>query len=323
MPCIAGNFGAFYVPVGSGQPPIKNRVLRKGASMPSTVNGIGTHYYGKANLEENAGTCEHCGKEATLMTYETRLWFVVLFIPIIPLGKKQVLDECSRCTMHRALPLAEWERLKSEAVSETVEKASQDPDDPDAALDLLGTLHGFRRHDEARDLAAIMRKRFADNSTVQFALAGYYDEIGNTEAAHECCERALAIDPENRDVRAAVAFGCIQKGDLERARELLEFMIEPGPDQDPDLLGMLAYAYQEQERHEDAMTIYASILAGTPALGKDTLFRKAIRASEEALGRQESILPPSTALRTVAIIAAVIVVIVIIVVFAVRAFIDA
>ena len=28
--------------------------------MPSTVNGIGTHYYGKKNKHVRRGECQHC-----------------------------------------------------------------------------------------------------------------------------------------------------------------------------------------------------------------------------------------------------------------------
>ena len=34
--------------------------------MPTTFNGIGTHYVGKKNLSARDGVCRHCGKQATL-----------------------------------------------------------------------------------------------------------------------------------------------------------------------------------------------------------------------------------------------------------------
>ena len=274
--------------------------------MPATVNGVGTHYYGKKNVEERAGVCEHCGKEVRLRTYETRLWFVVLFIPIIPLGKKQILDECSRCTMHRALPLEEWERIKREAVSETVGKASQNPDDPEAAIDLLGTLHAFKRRDEARDLAAIMKQKFADSADVQLHLAAYYDETGEHQTADGCYDRAFELEPANHGARRAIAFNCIQKGDVDRAAELLDFMMSPGPDQDPAVLGMLAAAYQEQRRDEEALKVHEVMLRSAPGLGKNGQFRKAVRSSEKALGRGTTMLPRSTFLKRAAIVAGVI-----------------
>jgi len=56
--------------------------------MPVTYNGIGTHYYGKKNLEKRPGPCPHCNRAVELTSYDTRLWFVIFFIPVFPLGRK-------------------------------------------------------------------------------------------------------------------------------------------------------------------------------------------------------------------------------------------
>ena len=50
--------------------------------MPSTVNGIGTWYYGKSNLVTRNDTCEFCHNYAELKSYDTTLYFVVVFIPL-------------------------------------------------------------------------------------------------------------------------------------------------------------------------------------------------------------------------------------------------
>ncbi len=34
--------------------------------MPTTYNGIGTHYYGKKNLQKRAANCPHCGNKVEL-----------------------------------------------------------------------------------------------------------------------------------------------------------------------------------------------------------------------------------------------------------------
>ena len=71
--------------------------------MPSTVNGIGTHYWGKKNLYTYQGQCQACKRITSLSCYDTNLFFVVVFIPIIPLGRKRIIDHCSACTRHYAM----------------------------------------------------------------------------------------------------------------------------------------------------------------------------------------------------------------------------
>src|SRR5262249_48331430 len=90
--------------------------------MPTTYNGVGTHYYGKSNVETRKGACPFCGSETTLTSYNTRLWFVVVFIPIIPLGKKRIIDYCPACTRHYAVDLKKWEAAKQLEISAALDK---------------------------------------------------------------------------------------------------------------------------------------------------------------------------------------------------------
>ena len=70
--------------------------------MPSVVNGIGTWYYGKKNLCQYSGSCEFCGCEGELLSYDTTLYFTFVFIPVIPLGKKRIMSQCPNCQRHSA-----------------------------------------------------------------------------------------------------------------------------------------------------------------------------------------------------------------------------
>ena len=84
--------------------------------MPTTYNGIGTHYYGRKNRNVRHGVCRSCGAEGPLESYDTRLWFVVVFIPVIPLGRKRIIDQCSRCSRHWAASQDQWERSEERRV---------------------------------------------------------------------------------------------------------------------------------------------------------------------------------------------------------------
>ena len=59
--------------------------------MPATINGIGTHYYGAQNRSARVDTCKFCRRSATLSSYDTREWFCVIFIPVIPMRKFRIL----------------------------------------------------------------------------------------------------------------------------------------------------------------------------------------------------------------------------------------
>lgn len=257
--------------------------------MPTTVNGIGTHYYGKTNLEKRLDVCEKCHRQVELESYETRLWFVVLFIPVIPLGRKQVLDKCPSCTYHRVVPLAEWHRIQADTIKEAAQQATAAPENAEAAMELHGTLVAFHKDEEARQIAQVLETRFGDRADVQFHLGAWHEQLGDDATANAHFLRALEIAPDDKAARRACAVIAMEEGDLARAHELLDFMKTPGDDQDPGLLFTLANMHQERGEHAVALDLYALLLRSAPALRKEKTFRKRLWATEEALGKTESL----------------------------------
>src|SRR5262245_44832200 len=85
--------------------------------MPTTYNGIGTHYYGKSNLDTRVHNCPQCGHHTTLSSYDTRLWFVVVFLPVIPLARKRIIDDCAACRRHYAVDLEKWRTMSQLEIS--------------------------------------------------------------------------------------------------------------------------------------------------------------------------------------------------------------
>src|SRR6187549_2842037 len=104
--------------------------------MPTTINGIGTHYYGKRNPTTHFGVCRQCNRELLLTDYETRLWFCVIFVPIIPLGKKQIVNQCPGCTYHYAVPLSEWQKQGDQAVTSASESLAENTSDAAKAIEM-------------------------------------------------------------------------------------------------------------------------------------------------------------------------------------------
>jgi hypothetical protein len=58
-----------------------------------TVNGVGTTIYGRAKKEELSGAERIAAEEAGYIpvSFQVTKWFVVLFLPIVPLGTYRVL----------------------------------------------------------------------------------------------------------------------------------------------------------------------------------------------------------------------------------------
>jgi hypothetical protein len=106
--------------------------------MPTVINGIGTWYYGKRRIHTIKATCEFCGNNADLVSYDTTLFFVVFFVPIVPLGQKRILQQCSVCQQHRVLSLSKWQAAKEQDAADLMERLRQDPENRDTILRAIG-----------------------------------------------------------------------------------------------------------------------------------------------------------------------------------------
>ncbi|MGB0716213.1 MAG: hypothetical protein ACPGXK_10065, partial [Phycisphaerae bacterium] len=138
--------------------------------MPQTINGIGTWYYGKKNLHQREDVCEQCGQPAVLSSYDTRTYFVIIFIPIIPLGRKHVIDECSSCSRHFAVPLKQWEGLLAESAN-AIDLYIQTPTDPERAQGAMQAAAQVHSANGLATLSPIIEKHLSKNVDVLIQLA--------------------------------------------------------------------------------------------------------------------------------------------------------
>ena len=273
-------------------------VIRETVLMPTRVNGIGTAYHGVSNLQASDGTCDHCRRPGKLRNYETRLWFTVIFIPLIPLKRFQILNYCPSCTWHQAIPLVEWERLRDEAVQESADKWADNRTDPEAAMQMHATLASFQKRGEADRLASLMLERFGDVAKVQFYVGGWYEHTGKGTDADACFTRAFELDPDHLPARRAVAIGHLERGRPDAARDLLKPLEPPAESFEPGVFYMLAKSYQQQRQHEEALDVFQMLLKASPGLTRDKEFRRQMRLSEQAMGVEASAVPADPFWRT-------------------------
>jgi tetratricopeptide (TPR) repeat protein len=263
--------------------------------MPTTYNGIGTHYYGKKSRQVRSGACRACGAQGQLESYDTRLWFVVLFIPVIPLGRKRIIDQCPVCRRHFAAPRDQFEVARQLNLSGAIQRYRSQPS-PEGALEVHGQMLAFHQHDEAGEFRQTALEEQPQGAVLHAGFAAQLDQVGSLGEATPLFERALALRPDLPEARVGVAARRIFNGELGEARELLEFLLRPGAGQLYPLgpLEQLAQAYQKAGQHAEALEIFERLLTEFPSAGQIHGFRKLIRASEKAVGAPQSILPPRT-----------------------------
>ena len=260
--------------------------------MPTTYNGIGTHYYGKKNLETHPGVCRQCGRSVNLSSYDTRLWFVVLFIPVIPLARKRILDRCPACTRHFVLVLEKWEAAKQLEISGALAKFRANPT-PELAIQAHQQLINFHQSSQAAEFRQLMCQKFADNPQVYSYLGLVLTQLGQLDEAAPYFSRALELRSDLPEARIGVAHNLIRSQRPDEARKLLDFLEQPGAEQLHSLepLEQLARAYQQLNRHTEALDLFNKLQLALPSLAEHRPFRKLVAISEKAMGRKDSILP--------------------------------
>ena len=261
--------------------------------MPSTVNGIGTHYYGKSNVSTRPGICRSCASHTNLQSYDSRLWFVILFVPIFPLRRVRLLEYCPQCSRHYIVNPEEFEMSRQLAVSGAVEKYTAMPS-VITALPVHGQMLGHHMHAEADEFRAEVLKRFPASAELREGLASHLEQTSRWNDATPLFEQAFTLNEGLPETRAALAWRRVNENKFDEAYELLDFLRRPGAGQSFNLIGLhsLAIASQRAGQHSRALELFAILLRENPLLGERHVFRKMVATSERVLELSTSILPP-------------------------------
>ncbi len=220
--------------------------------MPFTLNGIGTWYYGRRNVFDEGGVCEFCGREVRLASYDTTEYFVVLFIPLLPLGRKRVLRECPSCRRHRTISLKEWKRLREEKLREAGEQYKNKPTQPAAARELIDAFVAFQESELFGKVAPSLRGSWIGNPVVTERLGQAFEAFGNLSEAEACYRDVLGQDATiGRKLDLARAL--LNQGKGIEAADLVRGAIETrDPRVEPYLLST-ARTLQAEGKHEEAL----------------------------------------------------------------------
>jgi hypothetical protein len=179
--------------------------------MPTVFKGIGTWYYGKANVHVRRGQCEFCNNVTDLKSYDTTLFFVVFMTPLFPVKAVHIRDQCAVCKRHRVMKLKAWEALADKTISEALAAYAAAPRDSAKAEEAIRATTAFRAEDAFFQLAPTVRQNQRGDGKVLVLLGDSYSFFGRTQEAEGCYGDALRL------------------GDSADARQALETMVDRSP----------------------------------------------------------------------------------------------
>ena len=257
--------------------------------MPQIVNGCGTWYYGKRNYEEYPGTCHSCGQVTTLASYDTRLYVVALMIPIIPLGRRRIIEKCAVCSRHMALSLKEWQ-VAQERAQTTIQRYRTARGEVQLAEDCLHACVSYRDQQTFVDLAEDMARDFSANARMLLLLAAGYEVFGRPADSERLLRASLALDNID-ETRETLADCLLRQGRPAEAEPLLEHIITQGIPDRVDHLYFLAQSWQMKGEHERALAVLNQCETLMPQITEDQTFVALREASRQRLGTHTAVKP--------------------------------
>ncbi len=257
--------------------------------MPSTINGCGTHYYGKKNVETYPGVCQACKKEVMLSSYDTGHYVVILFIPIIPLGKKRILDQCPICTRHAVVSMNEYVQSKINA-QDRIQSYRNSPEDARLADEVIVQCVGFRDVETLLGITPLIEEHHAGNPEILKLLAGAYTHFGRLEEAERVLVASIYAKDED-ETREALAECLLNQGRPDEAAPQLQHIIDENLADRAGYLFMLAGIFQVKGDHGKALEYYAHCERLDPEFARDRNFIRLRAESEKHLGTEVPVSP--------------------------------
>lgn len=248
--------------------------------MPTVVNGIGTWYYGKSRIHTRKGTCEFCQRLGELQSYDTTLYFVVVFIPVIPLGRKRILEQCPYCQKHRIVTLKQWEEGKANAVAEQLQRLQDNPDDREAIQSAIAVAVAYQDEALFDKLAPALAGHRLDDAAIQTQLGGAYSYFARWPEAEAAYRAALAVQ-DDPGTREQLAFVLLKQGRPEEAQPYLEHILRQPDPNGAGMIYLLIEGYQAQGMHEEALSLIERRDQAFPAFAETKEYKQQRKLAEK------------------------------------------
>lgn len=250
--------------------------------MPFTLNGVGTMYYGRRNATQQTGVCDHCHREGVLISYDTKHYFVILFIPIIPLGSLHVIEECPSCTRFRVMPLHKWTALIERELGGSIRAYLETPSHPELAKLAMCQTLAFNHEDSFLAISEELENALPQNAEILTMRGTCYEHFKFLPAAETSYRQSLAIRPDAKTSRR-LAIVLINQNQLEEARDILDPFIVNQDSEVIPFVGALVDAYKQAQQHVAALELMDHMMEAFPDLAKDTAWARSYKATAKTM----------------------------------------
>lgn len=256
--------------------------------MPHVINGIGTWYHGRRNRIKRHAKCEQCNRVADLESYDTTLFFVVVFIPIIPLARKHIRDDCSLCRRHWVMKLSEWETQRSDQIAQALRACNASPADEALAVRALAVAATFDSGETMDVLEHFVAAHHMGSAPVQRELGHSLEHMNRHERATDALLRAHELAPTDASAEE-LAVQMFRHGEPKDALPLIDHVFEQRRQEGRGLAYLGVEALQARGQHEEALGLLDRIAQTFPGSEQLKDHKRYDKASRRRLGTSKRV----------------------------------
>ncbi|HEV3456113.1 MAG TPA: tetratricopeptide repeat protein [Thermoanaerobaculia bacterium] len=255
--------------------------------MPLTINGFGTHYYGRRNRSEIHGTCEWCRRSRRLRFFDTTECICALYIPLVPLRRLRISRYCAWCRRHVRQPLAEFRAAADAELAPLRSAVDAGPRSAAARLRLAQGLARFQLYTEAEAAVWDGLAAIPGDAALELLGARLAALRGDAAAAVPLYEQALARQPSDPAALLELGRTLLAANQPARAAETLQKArwLDPG---NVDVLYTLGRALIADRRPAEALGVLEPIPERAPEFAAEHHVVGLIGEVKRGLGMQQS-----------------------------------
>ena len=243
---------------------------------------------GTKEINAYKDTCEFCGQNTTLRSYNSKKFFSLFGIPIIPLKEYRIIDECTNCKNRKIINIEKWEELKNESINQKCDMWIQQPDDIETVKELLNTILHFKDADKLNSLSNEIFNRYSDNAEVMNYLGSVFVVLNQFSKAEEAYRKSLQIE-DNEETRENLAEVLMKNSKPDEAKQLIWHIVTEKDMGKIYYIYLLIESYQFIGEHIKVLKIIKDCKNAIPEMENDKKLRYYNKISEQNYYKNKSI----------------------------------
>lgn len=166
---------------------------------------FGAGNYNKRDSVYRFDICESCGALHQMHSYTSTRAGHLYWIPVIPFGKKRIIDQCPSCNAGREMSYSQWKNIRNEEVIPLISELEANPLNREAAQKAIGLVGSLGNEQEYYRVFEQVAPNYQNDPEVLRQLSWATNRFQKPDEANALLEASL-VQEEDANVRELLEF---------------------------------------------------------------------------------------------------------------------